>query len=76
MANLDICLKLIRRSLLKIELEHIKSITRQHHIKGPVSIRGARFDVYLWDDQNRIFTVEMQVQDHNNTIHRACFYQE
>ena len=76
MENEQICLELIQRSLPELNIKAISRITPQKQITGPISARTVRFDVFVRDEEQRTFVVEMQVADKHNLPFRLRYYQQ
>ncbi|MCZ3668105.1 Rpn family recombination-promoting nuclease/putative transposase [Limosilactobacillus vaginalis] len=76
MENEQICLELIQRSLPELNIKAISRITPQKQITGPISVRTVRFDVFVRDEEQRTFVVEMQVADKHNLPFRLRYYQQ
>ena len=75
MQNKEICLELINRALPHLNAKRIIQIDTQKDI-NLVSAHRVRFDVYVRDDKNNIFVIEMQMNDQNNLPARLRYYQE
>ena len=76
MENNDICLELIRRCLPELHINAISRLVPQKQVTGPLNSRAVRFDVFVRDDRNRTFVVEMQVANKNNLPFRLRYYQQ
>ncbi|MDO4622214.1 MAG: Rpn family recombination-promoting nuclease/putative transposase [Eubacteriales bacterium] len=60
--------------ILDISIRELREISQQHVIESHPETRAVRFDVYVEDDQNRVFDIEMQTIHHKNLIKRSRYY--
>ena len=72
--NPDLCRQLIEK-ILRIKIRSIKYPEREKVIEQRTDSKGIRLDVYVTDDKNRSFDVEMQVADSDNISKRMRYYQ-
>jgi len=70
----DLCRKIIEM-ILNIEIEHIEFPEREKVIEARTDSKGIRLDVYVEDNQNCFFDIEMQVTDSDNISKRMRYYQ-
>lgn len=75
MENQEICLELLRRALPELNIASIKRLETQKEARGPLSARTVRFDVFVRDQQQRTFVIEMQVANRHNLPYRLRYYQ-
>ena len=72
--NPDLCRQLIEK-ILKIKIRSIKFPEREKVIEQRTDSKGIRIDVYVEDNQQRSFDLEMQVADSDNIAKRMRYYQ-
>ncbi|MRN07248.1 Rpn family recombination-promoting nuclease/putative transposase [Lactobacillus sp. 0.1XD8-4] len=73
MENKEICMQLIQRALPYLKLKEVVNIETQKDISA-VAAKKVRYDVYVRDQENRIFIVEMQIADKHNLPFRLRYY--
>lgn len=76
MENQKICLELIQRSLPELNIKSISKVIPQRQISGPISSRTIRVDIFVRDDQQRTFAIEIQVANRHNLPFRLRYYQQ
>ena len=76
MENSEICLELLHRIFPELAIKRVARTAIQKQVNAPLDARTVRFDVYLQDDQQRTYIVEMQVANHNNLPYRLRYYLE
>ena len=69
-----LCKQLIEL-ILNINVKHIDFPEREKVIEIRTDSNGIRLDVFVEDDQNRSFDIEMQVVDSDNISKRMRYYQ-
>ena len=69
-----ICRKLIEL-ILKISINKIHYPEREKVIESRTDSKGIRLDVYIEDEKNRSFDVEMQISNSDNIPKRMRYYQ-
>ena len=74
MRSTEIC-KLFLEELLGITIQRIKFIDQQKNLSDSYEYHGIRLDVYLKDEKDTVFNVEMQVDRRKGFTRRARFYQ-
>ncbi|WP_297430108.1 Rpn family recombination-promoting nuclease/putative transposase [Clostridium sp.] len=74
MSDKEICKELLEK-VLEIEIEKIEMIQEQKTIDLLVESKGIRLDVYVKDEKNTIYNVEMQRGRHKNLPKRLRYYQ-
>ena len=72
--NPKICRRLIEL-ILNIRVKQIKYFEREKVIESRTDSKGIRLDVYVEDNQNRSFDLEMQIADSDNIAKRTRYYQ-
>ena len=70
----DICKKLIEL-ILKIKVKSLHYPEREKTIETRLDSKGVRLDVYVEDEENRSFDIEMQIADSDNISKRMRYYQ-
>ena len=76
MTNPELCAELLQRALPKLTIQWVKDADPQHTIQATPTAKGIRIDVYARDDQERTYTVEMQMVNEHNLPFRMREYQE
>ena len=72
--NPNLCRQLIEK-ILKIKIRSIKYPEREKVIEQRTDSKGIRVDVYVQDNKNRSYDIEMQVADSDNIAKRMRYYQ-
>ena len=70
-----LCKKLLQRILPNLEIDHIEILETQKNIDQDVDARSVRLDVYLSDDKERVYSIEMQMTDTKELPRRSRYYQ-
>ena len=70
------CKRLIEK-ILKIKISHIEYLDDEKSLKFCYGGKGVRLDVYVEDDENTVYDIEMQVRDYGDKelSHRTRYYQ-
>ncbi|KRN44288.1 Rpn family recombination-promoting nuclease/putative transposase [Limosilactobacillus ingluviei] len=76
MTNPELCAELLRRALPELTIKWVKDADPQHTIQATPTAKGIRIDVYARDDQERTYTVEMQMVNEHNLPFRMREYQK
>ena len=76
MENERLCQELLRRALPELKIDTVKLVERQHTIIGTLTSHAVRYDVYVRDNRQRNFAVEMQIADQKNLPYRLRYYQD
>ena len=76
MTNPELCAELLRRALPELTIKWVKDTDPQHTIQATPTAKGIRIDVYARDDQERTYTVKMQMVNEHNLPFRMREYQE
>ncbi|WP_297422372.1 Rpn family recombination-promoting nuclease/putative transposase [Clostridium sp.] len=74
MSDKGICKELLEK-ILEIEIEKVEMIEEQKTIDVLLESKGIRLDVYVKDENNTIYNVEMQRGKHKNLPRRLRYYQ-
>lgn len=76
MENNAICRELLRRIFPELAIDRVQRVMVQKQVNTPLDARTVRFDVYIRDDQQRTYIVEMQVANRQNLPYRLRYYLE
>ncbi|WP_242364310.1 Rpn family recombination-promoting nuclease/putative transposase [Limosilactobacillus antri] len=76
MENNAICRELLRRIFPELAIDRVQRVAVQKQVNAPLDARAVRFDVYIRDDQQRTYIVEMQVANRQNLQYRLRYYLE
>ncbi len=74
MTDKKICKELLEK-LLNIEIEKITMPEEQKTINLLLESKGIRLDIYVKDENNTVYNVEMQRGSHKNLPKRLRYYQ-
>ena len=74
MSSKEICKELLEK-ILEIEIEKVEMVEEQKTIDLLLESKGIRLDVYVKDQNNTIYNVEMQRGKHKNLPKRLRYYQ-
>lgn len=72
----EFCLELLKRALPKLGITRIERATAQKTVLLRGDQHGVRLDVYVEDQEERAFDVEMQVANEGDLPYRMGYYQE
>ena len=75
MQDAELCKELLQRILPDLEIDHIEYPELQKAIKPDADAKSVRLDVYVRDDKNSVYDMEMQVTDTGELPKRSRFYQ-
>lgn len=75
MRNPELCKELLQRILPDLEIDRIEYPETQKSIQPDVDARSVRLDVYVKDDKNTVYDIEMQVTDTKELPKRSRYYQ-
>ena len=75
MQNKYLCKKLLQLIFPEINIEHIEYPELQKSIKPDGDAHGIRLDVYVKDDKNSVYDIEMQAVDTKELPKRSRYYQ-
>ena len=73
MSNKDNCKHLLELILEK-KISYIETIDYQKTIKSLIDAKGVRLDVYVKDDEEKSYDIEVQVAHEKNIAKRARYY--
>ena len=74
MSDKEICQKVLEK-ILKIQIKEIKMPTEQKVIDLVLESKSVRLDIYVSDESNTVYNVEMQKIKHKNLAKRSRYYQ-
>jgi predicted transposase/invertase (TIGR01784 family) len=74
MSDKEICKELLEK-ILDVKIEKVEMIQEQKTIDLLLESKGIRLDVYVKDENNTIYNVEMQRGKHRNLPKRLRYYQ-
>ena len=69
-----LCKKLLQRILPELSIGRIELLETQKSIDEDVDARSVRLDVYAKDDENRVYSIEMQMVDTKELAKRSRHY--
>lgn len=75
MQNPELCKELLHRILPDLKIDRIEYPELQKTIKPDMDARSVRLDVYVKDDKNTVYDIEMQVSDTKELPERSRYYQ-
>ena len=75
MQNPELCKELLQRILPNLKIDHIEYPELQKSIKQDVDARSVRLDVYVQDNKDIVYDIEMQVSDTKELPKRSRYYQ-
>ncbi len=73
-SNPELCRELTQLILGK-RIGKIIKLNKQHPIEITADGRGVRFDIYMEDDANTVYNIEMQAGTVTNIAFRTRYYQ-
>ena len=73
MSDKEICRKVLEK-ILNIKIKHIEMPTQQKVIDILLDSKAVRLDIYVNDENNTIYNVEMQKGKYNNLAKRSRYY--
>lgn len=74
MQNPKLCRELLRRILPELKIDRIEYPELQKSIKQDIDARSVRLDVYVKDNKNIVYDIEMQVSDTQELPERSRYY--
>lgn len=74
MKDSNLCKRLLE-IILGVKIRKIEYIETQETMKVSIGSRGVRLDVYVADDQNTVYNIEMQTTNPKNLPKRTRYYQ-
>ena len=75
MQNPELCKELLQRILPDLNIDHIEYPELQKSIQPDMDAHGIRLDVYIKDDKEIVYDIEMQVSDTKELPKRSRYYQ-
>lgn len=72
--HLDLCKELLEL-ILRLKINRVENAVSQKSVSGSYSSKGVRFDVYVEDDAETIYDIEMQTTLSRDLPKRARYYQ-
>lgn len=75
MQNRELCIELLRMIFPERQIERIEYIKTQETIRIDKESKGVRLDVFVKDNKNVAFCVEMQTRNEDNLPKRSRYYQ-
>ena len=75
MQNPELCKELLQRILPDLKIDHIEYPELQKSIQPDMDAHGIRLDVYIKDDKEIVYDIEMQVSDTKELPKRSRYYQ-
>ena len=75
MQDLELCKELLQRILPELEIDHIEYTQLQKAIRIDADAKSVRLDVYVKDQKESVYDIEMQTTDTRELPKRARYYQ-
>lgn len=75
MQNPELCKELLQRILPDLKIDRIEYPELQKNINVDMDAHGVRLDVYVKDDREIVYDIEMQVSDTKELPKRSRYYQ-
>lgn len=75
MQNPELCKELLYRILPDLKIDRIEYPELQKTIKPDMDARSVRLDVYVKDNKNTVYDIEMQISDTKELPERSRYYQ-
>ena len=75
MSNKDLC-KTMLEQILNIKIREIKYLDYEDTIQISLGSKGVRLDIYVEDDENTVFNLEMQTTKYEELPKRSRYYQD
>ena len=75
MQNPQLCKKLLQRIFPDMEIDRIEYPQLQKEIKPDADAKSIRLDVYVKDNKNTVYNIEMQAVDTKELPKRSRYYQ-
>ncbi len=75
MQNPRLCKELLQRILPDLKIDHIEYPELQKAIKPDADAKSIRLDVYIKDNKNVVYNIEMQASDTKELPKRSRYYQ-
>lgn len=75
MQNPKLCKELLERILPDLKIDHIEYPELQKEIRPDADAKSVRLDVYVKDDKNIVYNIEIQATDTKELPKRSRYYQ-
>ena len=75
MQDSELCKELLHRILPDLKIDHIEYPQLQKSIKPDIDAKSVRLDVYVQDQKQTVYDIEMQVTDTKELPKRTRYYQ-
>lgn len=75
MQNPELCKELLQRILPDLDIDHVEYPELQKTINQDRDAKSVRLDVYIKDDKDTVYDIEMQVSDTGELPKRSRYYQ-
>ena len=75
MQDPELCKELLQRILPELKIDHVEYPELQKSIQPDIDARSVRLDVYVKDDKEVVYDIEMQVSDTKELPKRSRYYQ-
>ena len=75
MQDAELCKELLQRILPDLKIDHIEYPELQKSILPELNAKSVRLDVYVQDDKNSVYDIEMQASDTKELPQRTRYYQ-
>ena len=72
--NMDLCKELLE-TILNIKIRKIENVEKQKSIDITANSKSVRLDVYVEDDSNTVYNIEMQATSQKELPKRSRYYQ-
>jgi predicted transposase/invertase (TIGR01784 family) len=74
MEDEQICLEVLQRIFPELKIKQVQQVATQKQVNTSLDVKSPRFDVFVRDDQGRIYILEMQVKNNHNLPFRVQYY--
>ena len=74
MQDPEICREVLRRILPQLNIERIEYPELQKEIREDIDARSVRLDVYVRDNKETVYNIEMQAVDTKELPKRSRYY--
>ena len=75
MSDKRLCKPLLE-SILNIKIRDIEYVDYEETIQMTIKLKGIRLDIYVEDDNNTVFNLEMQTTNYEELPKRSRYYQD
>ncbi len=75
MQNPTLCKELLHRTFPDLQIDHIENSELQKSIRPDADNKNVRLDIYIQDDTDTVYDIEMQVADTRELSKRIKYYQ-